>query len=213
MATALVTQGTPAPLLDLTNVPVRHRLREPVTASGSGHVVGYQVGLRPQPPVSLQVRSLNKSDSPGMAVAELEIRNTSRRHLEIPVDPSSRDLEPASASTPYRYVSAYLWLLAEPKAEQKMPATGLHLYGSRTVSGTLRDLGPGEAIRIRAKIPIADVWQNESSKNAAMSRVPTMRAFLAFFDESMTPTKDGLQSSTEEIFPTVSSANLAAYPL
>ncbi|MGH9569822.1 MAG: hypothetical protein ACRD4F_09280 [Candidatus Angelobacter sp.] len=46
-----------------------------------------------------------------------------------------------------------------------------------------------------------------------MSRVPTMRAFLAFFDESMTPTKDGLQSSTEEIFPTVSSANLAAYPL
>jgi hypothetical protein len=140
-----------------------------------------------------------------MAIAELEIRNTSGRHLEIPVDPSSRDLEPASASTPYRYVSAYLWLLAEPNAEQKMPVSGLHLYGSKTVSGTLRDLAPGEAIRIRAKIPVAVALQNEPSTGEPASRAPAVRAFFALFDESMTPGKDGLHSSTEEIFPTVPS--------
>ena len=212
VATALVAQGTPASLLDLTNVPVRHRLREPVTASGSGHAVGYQGGLRPPLPIALQLRSLEKSDSRDMAVAELEIRNTSGKHLEIPVDPSSRDLEPASASTPYRYVSAYLWLLAEPNAEQKMPVDGLRLYGSKKVSGTLRDLAPGEAIRIRAKIPVAVALQNEPSTGEPASRAPAMRAFFALFDESMTPGKDGLHSSTEEIFPTVPSTAAVESP-
>lgn len=207
VATALVLQASPAPLLDLTNVPVRHRLREPVTASGSGHMEGYQGGLRQPSPLALQIRSLEKSGSPDMAIAELEIRNTSSRHLEIPVDPSSRDLEPASPSTPYRYLSAYLWLLPEPNADQKMPVTGLRLYGSRRIPGTLRDLGPEEAIRVRAKIPIAP------STSGAMTGVPKMRAFLALFNESMTPGKDGIHSTTEEIFPTTSSANVAEFPL
>jgi len=206
IATALALQASPAPLLDLTNVPVRHRLREPVTATGSGHMEGYQ-GSPPPSPVALQIRSLEKSGSPDMAIAELEIRNTSSRHLEIPVDPSSRDLEPASPSTPYQYLSAYLWLLPEPDAEQKMPATGLHLYGSKAVPGTLRDLPPGEAIRVRAKIPIAP------TTSVAMSEAPKMRAFLALFDESMKPGKDGIHSNTEELLPTISSANVAEFPL
>jgi hypothetical protein len=213
VATALVTQGSPAPLLDLTNVPVRHRLREPVTASGSGHSAGYEGGLKPPSPLALQLRSLEKGDSPDTAIAELEIRNTSRRHLEIPVDPSSRDLEPASPRIPYRYITAYLWLLAEPNAEQKMPTTGLHLYGSKAVPGTLRDLAPGEAIGIRAKIPVALVLQNEPSIDAATSRTPTVRAFFALFDESITPSKGGIHSSTEEIIPTVTSTNVAEFPL
>ena len=206
-------QSSPAPLLDLTNVPVRHRLREPVMASGSGHSAGYEGRQTPPSPLVLQLRSLAKGDSPDTAIAELEIRNTSKRHLEIPVDPSSRDLEPASPRTPYRYRTAYLWLLAEPNAEQKTPAAGLRLYGSKAVPGTLRDLAPREAIGIRAKIPVAVAVQNGPSRGAARGGTTSMRAFIALFDESITPGKDGIHSSTEEIFPTITSTNAAEFPL
>src|ERR1700756_4903887 len=142
LVAALVAQSAPTPLLDLTNVPVHDRLRPPVTASGSGHLTSSEAAQRPLVPIALQLLSLKKSGNPGTVIVEVELRNTSRQNLEIPVDPSSRDFEPVSPSISYRYLTAYVWLAAEPEAEQRMASTGLHLYGSRQVPTTLRVLKP-----------------------------------------------------------------------
>jgi hypothetical protein len=202
---ALVAQSAPTPLLDITNVPVHDRLRQPVTASGSGHQVTSEAGLESLVPISLRLVSLNKSGNPGAVTAEVELRNVSHRDLEIPVDPSSRDVEPVSPLSSYRYLTAYVWLALDTETEQRIASRGLHLYGSRQIPETLRILKSGEALRIRANLPLPPSLHNVTVSDQSGAPAFKIRAFLALFDESITPEADGLHSNKEEMFPTVTS--------
>lgn len=212
LVATLVAQSAPTPLLDLTNTSVRDRLRQPVTASGSGHLTSSEAAQRPSVPIALQLLSLKKSGNPEKVIAEVELRNTSRLNLEIPVDPSSRDFEPVSPSISYRYLTAYVWLAAEPEAEQRMASTGLHLYGSRQVPTTLRVLKPGESLRIRASVPMPPMLQSRVADNRTETPAIKIRAFLAIFDEWVTPEADGLHSSTQQNFPTIASTTAVDSP-
>jgi hypothetical protein len=213
VASLSAAQDSPVTVIDLTHTAVRRRYREPTTASASGNSVGYQGGIRQPSPLNLELISLkrNQSDEVVILIGEFELRNVSREDLDIPVDPSSRDLEPASPATPYRYLKAYIWLAAEPRAKESMPTTGLFLYGARSVPSSLRTLKPGQAMRIRAKIPASSVLQDESGRD--MHHAKSVRAFLAVFNESITPQRDGLHSSTEEVFPAISSSTAVEPPL
>jgi hypothetical protein len=213
LAVSLMVSQVPVPLIDLTNVIVHHRLREPTTASASGHLIGYEGGVHPPPPLTLRVISLKKDHSDPALTAELEILNVSKEDLDIPVDPSSRDFEPTSPAVPYRYLKAYIWLMRESGAQEKMPSTGLFLYGGRAVPMSLQTLKSGQAVRIRAKIPAGSALHDTLGTGTDTSQTKSLRAFFALFNESITPQKDGPHSATEEVFPTISSSVVVESPL
>lgn len=209
LAACFAAQEITIPLIDLTHVVIRRRLREPVTASGSGDSVGYEGGRSPQPPLALELASLMKSNTDeAVLIAEFEIRNVSRNALDLPVDPSSLDVEPESATTPYRYLTAHIWLAAEPGVKQGMPNSELVLYGSRRVPATLRTLKPGAAVRIRAKVPVSRDFQSEQANVR-----PRIRAFLDLFENLITPEKSGLHSESHSALPmSISSLTVVEYP-
>jgi hypothetical protein len=143
------------PLVDLTNVPVHPRLREPISASGSGSLVGYATATPQSHPLSLQIVKLAwvPSSKSAALLCEIQLENISKHSIDVPVDPSSRDVEPASAATPYQYLNAVIWFENAGLADRSALARKLSLYGARNAAGSLKTLQPGEAIRIRANVP------------------------------------------------------------
>jgi hypothetical protein len=214
-AVFLIAQNVPVPVIELTNTVVLQRLREPTTASASGNSIGYQGGIPEPAPINLELISLtgSQSDKTSVLIGEFQLRNVSGKDMDIPVDPSSRDLEPTSPATPYRYLKAYIWLSAEPGAKEGTPSTGLFLYGAKAVPMSLRTLKPGQAVRIRARIPASSILQNAPDTVATTSQAKSIRAFFALYNESITPQHGGLHSNTQELFPTISSSTTAESPL
>lgn len=207
----LATEDAAIPVIDLTNVISRHRLREPATTSASGGMVGYEGGARPAAPLTVELVSLRRHrDDDTLLIAEVEVRNVSKIDVAMPVDPSSRDLEPTSPATPYHYLKAYIWLAAEAGGGGSMPSTGLFLYGARAIPSSIRTLTPGQAVRIRAKIPLSPSL--ESTGIASTNPATAVRAFLGLFAESITPQRGSLHSATEELFPTISSSKTVEFP-
>jgi hypothetical protein len=215
LTTSMAAQAVSVPVIDLTHVIARQRLREPTTASGSSSSVGYEGSILPASSLVFTLISLkrNQSNDSSKFVGELELRNTGRDNIEIPVDPSSRDLEPMSSAASYDYVKAYIWLAAEQAAGQNLPGAGLPLYGARSVPASLRTLKPGDAVRIRANIPAGNIIQHQQDSDKDPSHVLRVRAFVTFFHESVAPQKDGLHSIVEEIIPAVSSSTAVELPL
>lgn len=214
LAASLAAQAVPVAVIDLSHVVARQRLREPTTASGSGSSVGYQGSILPASSLVLKIISLKWDESNDISkfIGELELRNAGRDNIEIPVDPSSRDFEPVSSATSYAYVKAYIWLAAGPAAGENLPGAGLPLYGAGSVPASLRTLKPGDAVRIRARIPAGNIIQNRQDSDKDASHVIRVRAFIAFFHESVAPEKGGLHSTVEEIIPAVSSSTAVALP-
>jgi hypothetical protein len=214
LAIALGAQENSVPLIDLTNTVVQRRLREPATASAEGNAIAYTGRIEPSPPLALELISLKKQKSDGDVrwIVEVEVRNATKQELDRPVDPSSRDLEPASPSVPYRYLKASIWLAEEPEAKEKenVRTHSLLLYGAKSVPKSLRTLAPGQAVRIRARISATRLL---AEAPASGNQNKSIRAFLAIFSESVTPEKDGrLHSRSEEVSPSISSATVLDVP-
>lgn len=194
------------PLVDLTSAIARNRLREPATASGSGSMVAYEGRSQPADAVSLELVSLQAtSDDHGpILVCEIQLRNTGKQAIEIPVDLSSRDVEPASAAMPYQYLNGEIWLSTVTDAETRLPSKGLSLYGAPAAAGSLRTLKPGSAIRIRAKLTRDAVSGGDQLK----STPPQVRAFFALWRDSVTVQGDGrLHVHVQSVFTTIRSSN------
>ncbi len=140
------------PLIDITRVSPRNRAREPMTSSASGGAVGgngpvAQRGVS----VGLTILSLKSFDAPEPSlVFEVRLTNIGRESLEFPSDPNLADFEPESANTPYAYISADLYILLNVNQQSSAVLPGVLLYGSKQVTGTLKLLGPGQSVRIRA---------------------------------------------------------------
>jgi hypothetical protein len=78
-----VSQEAAVPLIDLTNIVVRQRLREPTMSSASGDSVGYAGGGLPQAPFGLEIVSLKKSDSDEVLDIGGRIRDPQRKQERL----------------------------------------------------------------------------------------------------------------------------------
>src|SRR5205809_5749683 len=171
---------------DLTNVVVRPRLREPTTASSSATSIGYGDG-GPQPsssfPLALKLISIQKTSvyEDALLVYVVELSNVGKHPLELPVDPSPRDVEPASPSVPYEYLNGYIWLGTAGNNAHSSPSGGLSVYGAKSAAGSLRILKPGEAIRIRARMPAERVLKVGEGSGPS----PQVRAFFSLYHDSV----------------------------
>lgn len=169
---AIILAGlqTEAPVVDLTGVVPRSRLREPATTSASGGGVGGN-GPVAQQRVSLDLTILtlesDRSAPEPSLVFEVRLTNVGQQSLELPIDPNLADFEPESASMPYAYVSAHIYVVLDLKQQSSAILPGVLLYGSRRVAESLKLLGPGESIQIRARTSLKPV----NSKGA--SKIPT----------------------------------------
>jgi hypothetical protein len=204
----LVAQKVPE--LDLINVVVRPRLREPTTASSSATSIGYgNSGTQPSSsfPLALKLISIQKTSvqKDTLLVYVVELSNVGKDPLELPVDPNPRDVEPASPSVPYEYLNGSIWLRAVDNARGSSPSGGLSIYGAKNAAGSLRILKPGEAIRIRARMPAEQVLNVGEGSGSS----PQVRAFFSLFHNSVgLRGNSGLHLDAKPIFQAIPSSNI-----
>ncbi len=196
------------PVVDLTNVRVRARLREPASASGSGSLVGYSASTPPIHPLTLRIVKLSWVPEGGSAGlrCEIELKNVSKHLIDVPLDPSSRDIEPASAATPYEYLNAVLWVEHTGPAGSSVVARRLSLYGARTVTESLKTLQPGEAVRIRANV-------SGGTADGPQNRPPAgqFKARFALYHDYVHPVRQGeLGVEVQSLIPDIESLNTLA---
>jgi hypothetical protein len=80
---------------------------------------------------------------------ELKVLNTGKVPLQLPVWPHLSDLQPSDASASFTYMS--LALSVSP-VEDRSSIGYVELYGKADMPGTLITLGPGEWLRVEARV-------------------------------------------------------------
>lgn len=144
----VLSSAQDVPIIDLTTAHVQKQRRAP----SEGMVVGGVPGGKPSWPLQMRLISARQEGDghPPQLVYEFELRNTGREAIDLPIDPSPRDVEPTDpAIRSYQYVNAIIGVeFAEPAG---IKSQSLKLYGSESATGTSRRMAPGAAIRIRAK--------------------------------------------------------------
>ncbi len=148
------TEAQERAYLDATRAPIRQRQREPTT--GSGGVMGSaREGQKPTPqPLTLILTVFGRPVLARGEVFEYEvqIRNASDRQMELPLDLSPADIEPANPRASYQYESAAIFLNARLGDNRSLTLENpVLLFGSRSVTSTTLTLQPGEWVRIKAK--------------------------------------------------------------
>jgi len=206
---AIILAGLQADVsvLDIADVVPRNRVREPLTSSSTGGRVGSngpmaQLGVS----VELTILSLKRDDNvpePSL-VFEVRLTNAGQDSLEFPTDPNLADFEPESARTPYAYMSAHLYVVLDPSQRSSAILPGVMLYGSKQVTDSLKLLGPGQSIQIRARTRLAPVNANTRPKLTA--EVPA-RADLLLQRSSVAQNNGVLHEDSKQIpMHTVSSS-------
>lgn len=187
------------PVIDLTTAPVHPLTREP----HKGSLIGGVAGGNPSWPLAIQLISAREEPDAESQVLiyEIELRNTGKTPIDLPVDPSARDVEPSDPAVKrYEFVSASIALELHPDSAG-MQLDALKLYGSELASGTKRRLDPGSALRFRAKSKITGVSQDQTQDGRNMPR--TISAF--FFMHQNVVTSDSIE--TRQIMGPVNSSN------
>jgi hypothetical protein len=144
----VLSSAQDVPVIDLTTAHVQKQRRAP----SEGMMVGGVPGGNPSWPLQMRLISARKEGGghPPDLVYEFELRNTGREAINLPIDPSPRDVEPTDpAIRSYQYVNAIIGVEFAESAGIK--SESLKLYGSESATGTSRRLAPGAAIRIRAR--------------------------------------------------------------
>lgn len=141
--------------LDVTAAVVEERRRQPL--GGVGQAVGGGVGdgvkTSGQPPTGIRLLSVDHVGN-AEVIYEVEISNLSDTPVIIPWTASPRAVEPNDPTISYVYMFARLRLhVVAPGIDEYSLAPTL-LFGS-SETGTLRQLLPGQLVRIRtsAKLP------------------------------------------------------------
>lgn len=175
LAICLLGAAQQVPVIDLTTVPVQ----ELTWAPARGHVVGGAPGGKPWWPLEIELISAREEpavDAPAL-ICEIEIRNQGKTPIDLPVDPSPRDVEPADPSVKsFEFVSASIALWIHPDSRTSKAPPSINVYGAELVSGTKRRLAPGAALRFRAKARIPP-----SKETSAQNDVRTPRTISASF--------------------------------
>ncbi len=140
--------------LDLVTELVQGREREPTTASATAGGVGGGDGAvfhRGAQPLESTISAVEGMENKAGVTLIYEVRlvNRSDRTVKIPWKASPRDIEPSKPG-PYEYKMASLaprFVNASGQSEALEPAL---IYGSDAPS-TMREVGPGQSVTIRAK--------------------------------------------------------------
>lgn len=159
------------PVIDLTTTHVQKQRRAP----SEGMVVGGVPGGKPSWPLQIRLISAREESGvhPPALVYEFELRNSGKESIDLPVDPSPRDVEPADpAIRSYQYVSASIALQFPESTGIK--ADSLKLYGSESASRTTRLLAPGSAIRIRARADLMETSLETGGTPLTVSAIFTL---------------------------------------
>jgi hypothetical protein len=203
--------GSPqsTPVIDLTLVVPRNRVREPATASSSGGSVGGSwVTTQQRGPIVMSILSVEpvRVQEP-YVVFEVQVQNTGSDEIKFPVDPNLADFEPESVTTAYSYTAARITLFIELK-EGNIFLPGVSLYGSEYVPGSFRTLDGGESVRIRARTRVKAV-----PSGLRIPTRPSVRAALLMQGHFVAQQSGGLHEDSKQILPQVTSSNAVAFSL
>jgi hypothetical protein len=139
--------------LDVSAVPIQQRLREPL--GGIGQSVGGKSlnsgSASAQVLLNLKLRPVSSS---GQEIDyEIQLTNIGQERIVIPWTPSPRDVEPEDPSASYTFIVASLTLWAVTETGGAEVLSSALLFGSEA-SSTLKELAPGQSVRIRARTKI-----------------------------------------------------------
>jgi hypothetical protein len=209
---AIVAFGSPQsiPVIDLTTLAPRNRVREPMTASASGGAIGGN-GVLPEHkgPIDLNVVSVELGHGPGtFIVFEVQVRNVGDVQFEFPVDPNLADFEPENANMAYAYDLAYIAPLLDSARRGKLPLPGVSLYGSKAIAGSVHVLDRGESLRIRAKVPLKPIDPDGALKIPADSSI---KVSLMMQRDFVSQKSGVLREDSKQMVPQITSTNAIAF--
>ena len=169
LATSALLEAQEVKVVDLLNVNQRTELRFPRSASdctpgetcvGGGVGGGSVADGAPDPhdPHALGV-ALDRVTPTYIALdafeAEFRLLNTGLAPINVPVWPHLSDLQPASESQQFSYLSLALEVRLSGTGPAQASCVGwVELYGSAKREGTLITLKPGEWVRVKAKVKL-----------------------------------------------------------
>ena len=204
-------QATP-PALDLTEVIARERVREPMTSSTSGGGVGGNGPVAQASSITMSLFSVavDPSRQESSVIFDVELKNIGSRKLELPVNPNLADFEPEHPHVPYSYVSSYITLQLESR-HAHWSLEGVSLYGSKLVTGSLRELDPGATLHIRARAPLKS---NHSGGTSGATAAPLRVVAVLLLQETFVSEQNGiLHQDSRQIAPQVRSSDVVSLPL
>lgn len=196
-AACLAVSAQEVGYLDLTEQSNQRRRVEPTTGSASVTNVGYGDAAKAAPE-SLQIMllSLNGEEQTagGNLVYEATIRNVSKSSVKIPWAPSARDIEPPTLGA-YQYRIAVLGPhLVKPRG-QVAPLESAALFGS-DATGTMKELAPGESVRIRAQTPLRSTGAQDLATFLSGDPDRTRIGLTLWFENVTFAPKDGSYHET-----------------
>lgn len=201
-----------APDIDLTVVIPKNRIREPVTGSSSGGLVGRTGGFaggKDSAQITLLSLQLSRTAEPSV-VFEVQVQNLGDKVLEFPVDPNLAEFEPSSAATAYAYEFAYITLFADLNKQGSRFLQGISLYGSEQIKGSLKMLRSGETVRIRARVPLRSAGIDSAETIPPSSPI---RADLLMQRAAVSQRGGVLAQDSEQLMPQITSSNAIPFPL
>jgi hypothetical protein len=201
------------PVIDLTSVVARNRVREPTTASASGGGVGGDAHVAQQEnSVSITILNVQIARDPPhpCVVFEVKLENVGNRSLALPVDPNLADFEPEDADTPYSFTSANFFLVLDLGHGTKAILPEVSLFGSYQVPNSLLQLQPGQSIQIRTRTPLKPTDTRNASTIPAHSSV---KVEFVMRQNSVHQKSGSLHQDSSQIAPQVTSSNEAVLAL
>jgi hypothetical protein len=212
VALTFVAFGNPqtTPVVDLTTLVPRNRVREPATASSSGGAVGGSGEIQQRKdPIDMNILSVDPGHTQEpFIIFEVQVRNISSAELEFPVDPNLADFEPENVNTSYAYTAVYIAPFFDSKQKASIFLPGVSLYGSGYVTGSVKKLDPGESVRIRAKVLLKPIGPDGAS------RIPTRSSIKSslLMQRDFVSQKSGvLHEDSKQIVPQITSLNAVAF--
>lgn len=154
--------------IDLTDNVFRESSRRVRSGGGSCGGGPFDSGQKSQSEVTVTVLSLDKNQYRigEDATFEIKVLNSGKKVISVPWTPHLGDLEPADASVPYRYqLGVVLLLFSDPEGHELFVVESL--YGSPSVSGSLRELLPGQWFTVKGRKRIELYDQNWGKKEFA----------------------------------------------
>jgi hypothetical protein len=150
---AMIGFSESANTIDLTGALPSQRLREPISVSTSSGLAGGSEGVSGRiSPIEASLQSVEPgAGSQPSAILQIAIENQSDRTVEFPIGISPAEFESKSADIPYSFESALISFRSNLRQQPALKIEPLSLYGSESVSGSLRILHPGESLHIRIR--------------------------------------------------------------
>ena len=150
--------------LDLSDNNFRERSRQ--TRSGGGGCGGSSHSVESQATeVTATIVSLDKMRYRiGEEVTfEVKILNSGKKTIIVPWTPHLGDLEPADPRSSYKYrVGVVVLSFSDPEGNEFSVSESL--YGSANLSGTVRELSPGQWLPVRGRKTVEFVGHNWGQK-------------------------------------------------